>query len=44
MPHWLEDILVAAGLLTAAAYATEPVAVLARRRRQRGDGSTKRPK
>jgi len=36
MPPWLEDTLLAAGLLAAAAYATEPVAVLARRRRLRG--------
>jgi hypothetical protein len=35
MPRWLEDVLLAAGLLAATAYATEPVAVLARRRRQR---------
>ena len=42
MPRWLEDVLLAAGLLAATAYATEPVAVLARRRRQRGDQSTKR--
>jgi hypothetical protein len=42
MPRWLEDVLLGAGLLTAAAYATEPVAVLARRRRQRGDRPTKR--
>jgi hypothetical protein len=44
MPRWLEDVLLAAGLLAATAYATEPVAVLARRRRQRGDQSTKRRK
>jgi hypothetical protein len=41
MPRWLEDVLLAAGLLAATAFATEPVAVLARRRRQRGDQSTK---
>jgi hypothetical protein len=35
MPGWLEDVLLAAGLMAAAAYATEPVAVFARRRRQR---------
>jgi hypothetical protein len=35
MPRWLEDVLLAAGLMAAAAYATEPVAVYARRRRQR---------
>jgi hypothetical protein len=44
MPRWLEDVLLAAGLLAATAYATEPVAVLARRRRQRGDQSTERRK
>jgi hypothetical protein len=44
MPRWLEDILLATGLLTATAFAAEPVAVLARRRRQRGDQSTKRRK
>jgi hypothetical protein len=35
MPGWLVDILFAAGLLAATAYATEPLAALARRRRQR---------
>ena len=44
MPRWLEDILLATGLLAATAFAAEPVAVLARRRRQRGDQSTKRRK
>jgi hypothetical protein len=33
MPNWLKDILIAAGLLAAIAFAVEPVAVLARRRR-----------
>ena len=42
MPRWLEDMLLATGLLASVAFATEPVAVLARRRRQRGDQSTKR--
>jgi hypothetical protein len=37
MPRWLEEVLLGTGLLAAAAYATEPVIVLARRRRQRGD-------
>jgi hypothetical protein len=44
MPRWLEEVLLAAGLTIAAAYAAEPVAVLARRRRQRGDQSAKRRK
>ena len=35
MPGWLLDVLVATGLLAAAAYVTEPVVALARRRRQR---------
>ncbi|HEY7279711.1 MAG TPA: hypothetical protein VH594_27340 [Trebonia sp.] len=42
MPGWLEDVLLAAGLLAATAYATEPVAVLARRRRQRSGRPGKR--
>jgi len=33
MPNWLKDILLAAGLLAAIAFAIEPVAALARRRR-----------
>ena len=33
MPNWLKDILIAAGLLAAIAFAIEPVAVLTRRRR-----------
>jgi hypothetical protein len=36
MPGWLIDVLLATGLLTASAFAAEPVIVLARRRRQRG--------
>jgi hypothetical protein len=35
MPGWLVDVLLATGLLAATAYVTEPVAALARRRRQR---------
>jgi hypothetical protein len=35
MPPWLEDVLFAVAGLTALAFASEPVAVLARRRRQR---------
>jgi Tfp pilus assembly protein FimV len=41
MPPWLVDILLATGLVVAAAYGTEPVLVLARRR-QRGGQSTRR--
>jgi hypothetical protein len=44
MPRWLEEVLLATGLLAATAYATEPVIVFARRRRQRGDQSTRRRK
>jgi LysM repeat protein len=32
MPQWLEDVLLAAGLLVATAFAVEPAAALARRR------------
>ncbi|HEY3879191.1 MAG TPA: hypothetical protein VGM12_11390 [Trebonia sp.] len=39
MPGWLLDVLLGTGLLIAAAYLTEPVAVLARRKRQRGSRS-----
>lgn len=41
MPGWLIDVLLATGLLAASAFATEPVIVLARRRRQRGHQSAK---
>jgi len=44
MPGWLEDVLLAAGLLAATAYATEPVAALARRRRRRSDQPGQRRK
>jgi hypothetical protein len=44
MPRWLQEVLLAVGLTAAAAYAVEPVAVVARRRRQRGDQSGKRRK
>jgi hypothetical protein len=37
MPRWLLDVLFGTALLTAAAYATEPLAVLARRRRRRDE-------
>ena len=33
MPQWLEDVLLAVGLLAATAFAAEPAAALARRRR-----------
>jgi len=36
MPNWLKDILIAAGLLAAIAFAIEPVAVFTRRRRHTG--------
>jgi hypothetical protein len=35
MPRWLEDVLLAAGVLAATAFAAEPAAALARRRRRR---------
>jgi ABC-type enterobactin transport system permease subunit len=35
MPRWLIDVLLAVALTAAASYAVEPVAVVARRRRQR---------
>ena len=34
MPRWLEDVLLAAGVLAATAFAAEPAAALARRRRR----------
>jgi LysM repeat protein len=36
MPRWLEDVLLAAGVLAATAFAAEPAAALARRRRHVG--------
>ncbi len=33
MPRWLEDVLLAAGVLGAAAYAAEPATAVARRRK-----------
>jgi hypothetical protein len=36
MPRWLEDVLLAAGVLAATAFAAEPAAAFARRRRQAG--------
>jgi hypothetical protein len=43
MPPWLEDVLLAAGLMAAAAYAAEPVVVLARHRRERDQGRNDQP-
>jgi LysM repeat protein len=41
MPRWLEDVLIAAGVLAATAFAAEPAAALARRRKGTGPaGST----
>jgi hypothetical protein len=37
MPLWLVDVLLAVAATAVAAYAIEPVAVVARRRRRRGD-------
>jgi hypothetical protein len=37
MPEWLKDLLLVTGLLVATAFATEPVAALARRRRGPGE-------
>jgi LysM repeat protein len=36
MPRWLEDVLLAAGVLAATAFVAEPAAALARRRRATG--------
>jgi hypothetical protein len=36
MPRWLEDVLLAAGVLAATAFAAEPAAALARRRKASG--------
>ena len=36
MPRWLEDVLLAAGVLAATAFAAEPAAALARRRKSTG--------
>ena len=41
MPRWLEDVLLAAGVLAATAFAAEPAAAIARRRKGTGPaGST----
>jgi len=43
MPRWLLDILIAAGVLVATAFAAEPAAALARRRRAAGPTKPTRP-
>ena len=43
MPRWLEDVLLAAGVLAATAFAAEPAAALARRRRQAPAGPARPP-
>ena len=42
MPRWLEDVLVAAGVLAATAFAAEPAAALARRRKATGAATATR--
>ena len=43
MPRWLVDLLLAAGVLAATAFAAEPAAAIARRRKATGPGPTTRP-
>ena len=43
LPRWLETILVAAGLVTAAAFAAEPVLLIRRRRRRAATAAAARP-
>lgn len=43
MPRWLEDVLLAAGVLAATAFAAEPAAALARRRKATGHISAASP-
>jgi LysM repeat protein len=43
MPRWLEDLLLAAGVLAATAFAAEPAAALARRRKVAGRTGYARP-
>ena len=43
MPRWLEDLLLAAGVLAATAFAAEPAAALARRRKVAGQTGYVRP-
>ncbi len=43
MPRWLEDLLLAAGVLAATAFAAEPAAALARRRKVAGPPGYARP-
>ena len=43
MPRWLEDLLLASGVLAATAFAAEPAAALARRRKVAGPTGYTRP-
>jgi LysM repeat protein len=43
MPRWLEDLLLAAGVLAATAFAAEPAVALARRRKVAGQTGYARP-
>jgi LysM repeat protein len=43
MPRWLEDLLLAAGVLAATAFAAEPAVALARRRKVAGQTGHARP-
>jgi LysM repeat protein len=43
VPRWLEIMLVAAGLVTGAAFVVEPVLLIRRRRRRRVGGASARP-
>ena len=44
MPRWLEDVLLAVGLLAATAFAAEPAAALARRRQAAGPAKPGTPR
>ena len=43
MPRWLVDLLVAAGVLAATAFAAEPAAAIARRRKATSPGTADQP-
>jgi hypothetical protein len=43
MPRWLLDLLLAAGVLAATAFAAEPAAAIARRRKATSPGTASRP-
>jgi hypothetical protein len=43
MPRWLVDLLLAAGVLAATAFAAEPAAAIARRRKATSPGPATRP-